>query len=98
MEDVRLYDFEFHLLHIEHDIVSSNWSFRENDTGTFELHFPIASRLTALAMNAPYLVAVQGEKQAIITGRQLAKEGVLYGKGCNWILTRFCMAVSSLYL
>lgn len=90
MEDVRIYDFEFNLLHIEHDITSCNWTIYENDIGTFEMHFPLTSRLVNVLMGYKYLVAVQGEKQAIITGRQLTTEGVLYGKTCNWILTRFC--------
>ena len=90
MEDIRIYDFEFNLLHIEHDIASCNWKLYDNEIGTFEMHFPISSDLTVIAMQKSYLVAVQGSKQAIITGRQIGDEGVLYGRTCNWILTRFC--------
>lgn len=90
MEDVRIYDFEFNLLHIEHDIKSCNWTFYENEVGSFEMHFPITSGMTSVIMRNQYLVAVQGSKQAIITGRQIDTEGVLYGRSCNWILTRFC--------
>ena len=90
MEDIRIYDFEFNLLHIEHDIASCNWKLYDNEIGTFEMHFPISSDLTGIAMQKSYLVAVQGSKQAIITGRQMGDEGVLYGRTCNWILTRFC--------
>ncbi|MBE7041640.1 MAG: hypothetical protein E7400_06715 [Ruminococcaceae bacterium] len=91
MEDVRIYDFECNLLHIEHDIASCNWSLYENDIGTFEMHFSPESPLVQVAVENRYLVAVQGEKQAIITGRQFGVEGVLYGRTCNWILTRFCV-------
>lgn len=92
MEDIRIYDYEFNLLHIEHDIISCNMTLYENDIGSFELHFPTDSRLTGVMMAHQYLVAVQGDKQAIVTGRQLNSEGVLYGKSCNWLLTRFCVA------
>jgi len=92
MEDVRFYDFEFSLVHIEHDIISSNWTLLENGIGTFEIHLPLTSNLVPLAMERQYLVAVQGEKQAIITGRRLAEEAVFYGRSCNWILSRFCIA------
>lgn len=91
MEDVRIYDFEYNLLHIEHDIASCNWSLYENEIGTFEMHFSLESPLVQIAVENRYLVAVQGEKQAIITGRQFGAEGVLYGRTCNWILTRFCV-------
>ena len=92
MEDVRIYDYEFNLLHIEHDIISCNWTLYDNKIGTFEMHFPLTSRLSGIALSRPYLVAVQGSKQAIITGRQADTEGVLYGRSCSWILTRFCIA------
>lgn len=95
MEDIRIYDYEFNLLHIEHDIVSCNWTLHENDIGTFEMHFPLTSRLVRLVMEQRYLVAVQGSKQAVITGRQLdITEGVLYGRSCNWLLSRFCVSES----
>ncbi len=92
MEDVRIYDFACNLLHIEHNIVSCNWTFYENDIGIFEMHFPLSGELTKIVAQERYLVAVQGNKQAIITGRQFLNEGVLYGRSCNWLLTRFCIA------
>ena len=91
MEDVRIYDYEFNLLHIEHDIVSCNWRMYENDIGNFEMHFPLESRLVQVAMENRYLVAVQGKKQAVITGRQVGTEGILYGMTVNWLLSRFCV-------
>jgi len=91
MEDVRFYDYEFNLLHIEHDIISCNWTLYEKEVGSFEMHVPLASGLVPVAMKNRYLVAVQGRKQAIITGRQLGTEAVLYGRTCNWLLSRFCL-------
>lgn len=91
MEDVRIYDFDFSLLHIEHDIHSVNWHLLGNDIGSFEMHFSLQSRLSALLEEHRYLVAVQGDKQAVITGRELSDEGVLYGRTTNWLLDRFCL-------
>ena len=92
MEDVRFYNFECKLLHIEHRLSSCNWTFYENDIGTFEMHFSLDSALSSVLAENPYLVAVQGEKQAIVTGYQLLEEGVLYGRSCNWLLTKFLIA------
>jgi len=91
MEDVRIYDFEFNLLHIEHNISSCYWRLYENEIGTFEMHFSTESDLTRIAAENRYLVVVQGNKQAIITGRKVDTEAVFYGRSCNWILTRFCL-------
>ncbi len=91
MEDVRFYDFDGKLLHVEHDILSCFWTLYENEVGTFEMHFPLGGNLTEILTQKQYLIAIQGDKQAIVTGRQLTTEGVLYGKSCNWILTRFCI-------
>lgn len=88
MEDIRIYDFEFNLLHIEHNIISSNWTINYNDIGTWEAHFDVGSGIVPFAMSNKYLVAVQGTKQAIITGVQANAEFVLYGRTVNWILSR----------
>lgn len=92
MDDIRFYDFEFNLLHIEHKIVSVNWTLYFNDIGSFELHLPHSPRLKKLFDNK-YTVAVQGNLQAIITGRQCVKnECVFYGKTVNWLLSkRVCL-------
>lgn len=90
MYDIRLYNYEFELIHIEHNIISVNTTLKYNDIGTFEAHFPISSDITVKALNEPYLVAVMGDDiQAIITGKQAsADEFILYGKTVNWILSR----------
>ena len=89
MEDIRFYDFEGTLKHIEHDIVSANWTFHYNEAGSFELHYALGSALTAAAAQNQYLLAVQGNKQAVVTGKQFTEEAVLYGRTVNWLLTRF---------
>ena len=59
MEDIRVYDFEFHLLHIEHNFISANWSLKYNNIGTFEGHFPLKSGIVPVIMNNRYLVIIQ---------------------------------------
>lgn len=88
MEDIRLYDFEFNLLHIENDIISAYWTLKYNDIGTFEAHFELGSDIVPILLNNPYIVAVQGDKQAIITGKQTFKDCAVFGRSVNWILTR----------
>lgn len=89
MEDVRFYDWEFRLLHIESKFVSLNWDIYYNAVGAFEGHFPLKDELLNAVMGNDYIVIVQGRKQAIVTGIQLTDSGlVVYGKTCDWILTR----------
>lgn len=89
MYDIRLYDFEFNLIHIEHNIISVNAVLKYNNIGTFEAHFPISSQISTKALSSSYLVAVMGDIQAIITGKQASNsEFILYGKTVNWILSR----------
>ncbi len=88
MESIWFYDFEFRPLLILHDILSVNWTLYFDDVGQFELHAAIDDTITEVLRKHPYLVAVQGDKQAIITGWQLKDECILYGRSCNWILTR----------
>lgn len=88
MESIWFFDFSYQPLLIMHDILSVNWTLHFNDIGTFELHTAIADKVTEVLRSHPYLVAVQGSKQAVITGWQLTEECILYGRSCNWILTR----------
>nr|DAZ25996.1 MAG TPA: hypothetical protein [Caudoviricetes sp.] len=89
MEDTRIYDFEFKLLHIENNAVSLNWTLYYNDIGVYEGHFPQSPDLVKTVFGNDYLVVIQGDKQAIITGKQLENgECILYGKTVNWILSR----------
>lgn len=88
MEDIRIYDFEFNLLHIAHDYVTSNWTVYYNDIGTWEAHFALNDDIVPVLMDNGYLVAVQGGKSAIITGKQLGNDVAVYGRTCNWLLSR----------
>lgn len=88
MEDIRIYDFTFNLLHIEHDFISSNWTLKYNGIGTFEAHFPIKSWIVPVVMGNSYLVAVQGEKQAIVVGIQAGDDFALFGRTVNWLLSK----------
>ena len=92
MEDIRVYDFEFHLLHIEHNFISANWSLKYNSIGTFEGHFPLKSGIVPVVMNNRYLVLVQGEKQAIVTGVQAESDFIIYGRTVNWLLSKRTVA------
>ena len=88
MEDIRFYDFEFNLLHIENFFISSNWSFYYSNIGQFEAHFDLDSDTVPIIMNHEYVVVVQGDKAAIVTGKMLAEDLAVFGRTCNWILTR----------
>ena len=88
MEDLRVYNFEFTLLHIEHDVISSHWTLKYNGIGTFEAHFPLKSGIVPVVMNHSYLVAVQGDKQAVVTGIQAGDDFVIYGRTVNWLLSK----------
>ncbi len=88
MEDIRFYNFEGQLLSIVHDVVSVNWRICYNDVGTFEAHFNLQSSFVPEIALTPWLVAVQGRLQAIITGRQMGEELILYGKTPNWLLCK----------
>ena len=86
--DIRFYDFEFKLLHVENQFTSSNWSICYNDIGTFEAHFDIESDTLPFIINNDYLVAVQGDLSAIIVGKNLGSDLTIYGRTCNWLLTK----------
>lgn len=86
---IKFYDFEFNLLCAEHRAQSVIWNIKYNDVGTFEAHFPLNIENTPdIIMENQYLIAVQEEKAAIITGKQLTNELIIYGRTLNWFLTR----------
>lgn len=94
MEDVRIYDTNFNLLHIESKIISSNWSVYFNSVGTFEIHTFADSESAEIIINNldcsdnKIPVIVQGDMQGIVTGIRLAEDFTIYGKTCNWLLSR----------
>ena len=83
-----VYDFEFNLLLTETGIISSRWVVYYNDVGTFEAHLPITSELTRIVSQNQYLVVKQHGLSAIIVGKELGDELVLYGRTCNWLLSK----------
>ena len=83
-----VYDFEFKLLLLEPDIIKSRWVIYYNDVGTFEAHLPLTSELVEIVSNNQYLVVFQNGFSAIVVGYQLSDELVLYGRTCNWLLTK----------
>lgn len=94
MEDIRIYDIDFNLLHIENNVISSNWTVYFNSVGTFEIH-TLANTQTAqiIAENFDFLqnkipIIVQGDLQGIVTGIRLSDDFAIYGKTCNWLLSR----------
>lgn len=88
MEDVRIYDFELNLLHIQHDITTTNWTINYNGIGTFEGHFPISTRIAAACTGRRYFIVTQGEKQAVGIGLNAANEFVIFGRTVNWLLSK----------
>ncbi len=88
MESIWFYDFSFTPLLILHDVFSVNWELYFNDVGTFELHTATSDKVTKLLHKHKYLLVVQGDKQGVIVGWRLTHECVLYGRTCNWLLTR----------
>lgn len=88
MADIKFYDFELNLLHIDNAYSSVDWLLKFNDIGTFEAHFPINSPVTKLCMENEYIIAVQGDNQAVITGKKASSDFALYGRTPNWFLSK----------
>ena len=88
MNDIRIYDFEFNLLHIEPDVLSSYWILHYNDIGTFEGTFPLTSDICDVIMKNKYLILIQGDLQAVITAYMADKKLTVYGKTLNWMLSK----------
>lgn len=89
MMDIRFYDFEFNLLYIENEIISASWYLKYNGIGTFEGHFPMNSRKVKAILENEYIVLVQGDLQAIVTGKRISgNELIIYGRTVNWLLSK----------
>ncbi|MBR5157918.1 MAG: hypothetical protein IKW59_09155 [Clostridia bacterium] len=88
MEDIKFYDFEFNLLAIQNDFISVNWQIYFNDIGQFEAHFSNDSEIVKIITGKQYIVAVQGEKAAVIVGWQSSEDFAVFGRTCNWILSK----------
>lgn len=87
-EDLRIYDWEFRFQANIIGWISLDWQLLYNDIGSFEGHFPMDSKIVDVVLEHRYLVAVQGQKQAIIIGYAAGDDFVVYGRQVNWLLTR----------
>ncbi|MBR2500168.1 MAG: hypothetical protein IKB60_03720 [Clostridia bacterium] len=92
MKDLRFYDFGLNLLHIEHKIISSNWTTYFNDLGKAEIHLSTNSKAVPLLFENKYLIITEGENQAIVTAKQIGSKCVIYAKTPNWILSKKLLA------
>ena len=94
MEDIRIYDTDFNLLYIENKVISSNWTIYFNSVGTFEIHtLPHADIAEIILENLDISknkipIIVQGDLQGIVTGVRLSGDLAIYGKTCNWLLSK----------
>ncbi len=87
--DVRFYDSDFKLLHIEPLFESVSWNILYNGIGTFEMHMAPDSPLLEIALENRYLIAVQGDRQAVVTTKHFEDEKpVLYGRTLNFLLDK----------
>lgn len=88
MKDIRIYDFEFNLLCIMTDVVSAQWHILYNDVGTFEGRFRLNDSISDIIMSNKYIVIVQGDLQAVCTGKIVENDLVVCGRTVNWILKK----------
>lgn len=92
MKDIRIYDFEFNLLCIMTDVISSEWHLQYNAVGSYEGHFRLRDRISGVILSHKYIVIVQGDLQAVCTGKIVSDEELtVCGRTVNWILTRRIM-------
>ena len=82
------YNFDFELIYAEPKVKSVSWALYYNGIGTFEAHFPLVSELTSITAENRYIAVRDGEKTAIITGREVDEELILYGRTANWLLEK----------
>jgi len=91
MTDIRIYDFDFKLLCIMSDVISSSWHMKYNGIGTYEGHFRLNDRISDIILNTPYIIITEGTKQAICTGKIADRELLVCGRTVNWLLEKRVM-------
>lgn len=91
MTDIRIYDFNFNLLCIMSDIISSSWCIKYNGIGTYEGHFRLNDRISDIILSTPYIIITEGNKQAVCTGKIAERELLVCGRTVNWLLTKRVM-------
>lgn len=88
VDDIRIYDFGFNILAQTNRFTSTSWAVKYNAVGTLEAHFPLTGDVVPLIMSNNYLVITQGNNAAIITGRQAGADFAVFGRTCNWLLSK----------
>lgn len=88
MRDIRIYDFNFNLLSIMSDIISSSWTIKYNDIGTYEGHFRLNDRISDIFLDTPYIILTEGENQAVCTGKIAENELLICGRTINWLFKK----------
>lgn len=66
---------------------SSNWTVYGNAVGNFQAKINYKHELFSKLMNEKYIIAVQGNEQAIITGKDI-RTGTVFGRTLNFLLTK----------
>ncbi len=82
------YDFEFNLIFAETKITSLRWSLKHSGIGSFEAHIPLSSDVLDLLCENNYLVVVYKGLSAIVAGYQLGDDLTIYGRTCNFLLSK----------
>ena len=86
--DIRVYDFDFNLLCIMSDVISSSWSIKYNAIGTYEGHFKLNDRISDIILSSEYLIITEGKNQAVCTGKIADDELLVCGRTINWLLSK----------
>ena len=88
MNDLRFYDFNFNLIHIQHDISGVHWHLKYNGIGSFEAEFspqstnPNLRAWVAMVMNEEEGVCQQSQMSQNIGIITIPKRCFL----CSWLI------------
>ena len=85
---IIFYDYEFNRILAENRVI--RWQFTKlyNGIGTFTVYLPNTSPAVKLVMENDYLVCQFGSEYAVVTGKELGSELVIYGRTLNWLLSK----------
>ena len=84
----QFYDFDFNLLHIETKAINITWDIKYNDIGTLQVTMPLNNKILDIIIKNKYLVLCYKNFSAIIIVADVQDQIILYGRTCNWILTK----------
>lgn len=94
MSDIKFYDFDFNLLHIEPFAESENYTVKFCGEGSFELHFAgnfENKREFTESLNikdGKGICIKAGNRSGIVTGIRIDNDFAIYGKSCDFILKK----------